>query len=1012
MEKKHSSHQKHSRPAFHGILSSMMLVLLIEIILMMTVLYFSSITEQLNQNALAILQKQVENRQNYLQTMLVDNQELSALSDSINNTTLSLLHSGDIDLETLDQASENCLPLLNAVSTNLVSTLRYRSVTGIFLALRTHSFDTLSDDDVIPCVYIRDLDPDTAPSSRNSDLMLEVSPTQLVESMRISTDSAWAPTLRSGQSVVSQLLAPAFEAAYQDDTKLDAEDYGHWTTGTYTLSGDSHAAIGYTIPLILPDGTVYGVLGIEMLESYVQSKLPCQELSSEGYGTYLLASTTSATSNFRFQITSSLCSTAKDAPLPAGSNDITLSNSTQGGCYYSCNNVRYRAAYDSLTLYSRNAPFSGEQWLLVGVVPESTLFGFSKHVMRLLWIAMLLVLVTGVLSSLFAAHWFCRPISQLSDEVAAAQESRSSIPTLSPTGIVELDQFASAITQLSQDVISSSTRFLQIMDMASVSLGGYELRSDPPSIYVTDNFFPLLGIPDIDPKTLTVQHFGALMRHLSQSCMHKTTADGAELYQISQGDGSLRYIRLETQQNGSTRMGLVEDVTFTTEERLRVEHERDYDILTGLYSRRAFRAKCSALFEQPQQLHHAALLMLDLDNLKSTNDSLGHDWGDRYIQRAGQCIAQHAPSSALCSRISGDEFNIFLYGYSSRKELLKVIHRLWHALEQTTIHLPDGREFNISLSGGVAWYPDDTLDLDLLKKYADFAMYEVKRSHKGQLGEFNIALYNSSLHERQLRSEFHQMLRNEAISYHFQPIFSAKDGTPLAYEALMRLSLPTLKSPLDVLRLARAENKLHDIERITLFKASEAYDALQRSGKVPAGKLLFINTIASQHLNEAEENEFVRRFSHLLPQYVSEITEEDELDMEALEKKRRFPGGSQVFALDDYGSGFNSEKNLLALAPHYIKVDICIVSGIDTDENKQQIVANIVHYAHQRDMKIIAEGLETPAELKTLLRLGVDMLQGYLLAKPAQVPPAISPEALDVIHSFHCSSGINGSDPV
>ena len=128
------------------------------------------------------------------------------------------------------------------------------------------------------------------------------------------------------------------------------------------------------------------------------------------------------------------------------------------------------------------------------------------------------------------------------------------------------------------------------------------------------------------------------------------------------------------------------------------------------------------------------------------------------------------------------------------------------------------------------------------------------------------------------------MLRNEAISYHFQPIFSAKDGTPLAYEALMRLSLPTLKSPLDVLRLARAENKLHDIERITLFKASEAYDALQRSGKVPAGKLLFINTIASQHLNEAEENEFVRRFSHLLPQYVSEITEEDELDMEALEK--------------------------------------------------------------------------------------------------------------------------------
>ena len=138
MEKKHPSHQKHSRPAFHGILSSMMLVLLIEIILMMTVLYFSSITEQLNQNALAILQKQVENRQNYLQTMLVDNQELSALSDSINNTTLSLLHSGDIDLETLDQASENCLPLLNAVSTNLVSILHKLTVCHRYLSGAAH----------------------------------------------------------------------------------------------------------------------------------------------------------------------------------------------------------------------------------------------------------------------------------------------------------------------------------------------------------------------------------------------------------------------------------------------------------------------------------------------------------------------------------------------------------------------------------------------------------------------------------------------------------------------------------------------------------------------------------------------------------------------------------------------------------------------------------------------------------------------------------------------------------
>ena len=112
------------------------------------------------------------------------------------------------------------------------------------------------------------------------------------------------------------------------------------------------------------------------------------------------------------------------------------------------------------------------------------------------------------------------------------------------------------------------------------------------------------------------------------------------------------------------------------------------------------------------------------------------------------------------------------------------------------------------------------------------------------------------------------------------------------------------------------------------------------------------------------------RWHELRRQMVIEITEEEEINHEALEVKRHAPGFSGMFALDDYGSGFANENSLLELSPRFIKVDIAIIRGIDTDPDKQQIVQNIVAYAHPRNMKIIAEGVETAAELRKVIEGG------------------------------------------
>ena len=972
--RKPSDHVPHVT-IFHTILRSMLWILFIEIALLVGILYLCRINTNLEQNAVDILQIQTENRQNYLQGQMLDAQDLSSLAGKINAVTQAMLDDGEISLDTLDSGSDAASPLLLSIGDSLISSMRHRPVTGIFVVLNTHDLDTRKKGEPLPCLYLRDLDPNSSPSQRNSDLMLVRAPAQVVQSLYIATDTSWTPSINYGSNGSSGFLYPVFQAAYHGNGELDAADYGHWTSSPYTLSGDDHSAIAYTIPLILDDGTAYGVLGVEILESYLQALLPGTELQNDSSGTYLLGvASNSAIGKDDLTVSVISASPAANAPQQSYDQTLLLKPSKRGGYQSDSPLGLCHAAVAPLTLYNRNAPFSNEQMLLIGSVPVSALYAFSGYVLRFLIIAVLVVLTAGLFSSLVLARKLSRPISRLSDEVAHARESRSSIPMLSATGIIELDRFSSAFTQLGREVLDTSTKFLRIMDMASVELGGYELRSAPDSIYVTDNFFDLLGMPGVDADDLTAQSFRELLQRFERSCPHSPAPDGAMLYHIRLPSGKERYLRIETTHEDGTQVGLAEDATANTLEKLRIEHECDYDTLT------------------------------DLDNLKQINDTFGHDWGDEYIRRTGECFAKNAPARTVCARISSDEFNALFYGYNDQDTLRADIRALKAALEHSVVQLPSGRELRVSVSGGIAWYPESSTNLITLRKYADFAMYQVKLSRKGELLEFDPEVYRTSLQERRCHEEFRRLINEELVTYRFQPIIDAKDGSVFAYEALMRVDLPTLHSPADVLRLAREENCLHEVERITFFCASSAYQALENAGKVVPSALLFVNSIASQYLTPDELSEYSARYASILPRIVIEITEEECLDPKALRIKQTIRGSSGAFALDDYGSGYSNERSLLELSPNYIKIDLSIIRSIDTDANKRQIVSNTVSYAHQRGMKVVAEGLETADEVRTVLSLGVDLLQGFFLAMPQVEPGGASEESLAVIAEMHSQS--------
>ena len=990
-----SPKKRRERSIFGSIFNSTMLVVLVEVLLLVASIYLMRVGPQLNQNAEDILAMQVETRSGYIQSQLNDAQELSSLTSRVNTLTQELLDSGAIDLATLDSSSDAAYPLLAAVTPKLISTLRSKPVTGIYLILNTHDLNERASGDRLPSVYLRDLDPDSPPPENNSDLMFERAPARLVQTQNIATDKAWKPAITYRSLGAEGLVYSSFQTAYDAETKLDATAYGHWTTSPYVMNGDDRQAIAYSLPLILPDGTVYGVVGVELLTSYLTEKMPYNELHTSNSGSYALC----------YSDTTLHADTLTLTAFPAmNSGGLDLSTALEltrrdADCFrFSKNNISYTASLVPLEVYSRNAPFYEEHWCLVGIVPSSALFAFAQRVQQLLFLTVLLTLIAGFAASWLVSERMSKPVAQLSAEVAKAQNA-AALPQLSTTGIAEVDQFASAISQLSSDMLASSTRFLRIMEMASVELAGYELRSD--SVYVTDNFFRMLGVQTPDP--LTPSSFRAALSAVAHSSLYRTTPIGSSIFTIAQPDGSVQYIVLRITRivaQTPSEVGLLEDVTSAILEQQRIERERDYDILTGLYSRQAFNRVCADLFAHPDRLRCAALLMMDLDNLKHINDTYGHDWGDHYIQNTGRCIAEHSPPGTVCARLSGDEFLLLFYGYPGREQLREKLEALTRAMQQAVVVLPSGSDLHISISGGVAWYPEDGRDIETLKKYADFAMYQVKHSTKGQMKDFDIGVYNQEAYIARTRREFHQLISEERMYYYFQPIFSAQTGRVHAYEALMRSDLPTLRSPATIMKLAREQGALYEIERLTFHKALEGFDNLRSKNLVDRQALIFINSIASVCLRREDSEYMDQRWHELRRQMVIEITEEEEMNRQALEIKRHAPGFSGMFALDDYGSGYSNEGSLLELAPRFIKVDISIIRGIDSDPDKQQILRNVVRYAQPRSMQIIAEGVETAAEMRTVIDLGADLLQGYFLARPAAVPDPIAPEAAEIIRAI------------
>ena len=229
-------------------------------------------------------------------------------------------------------------------------------------------------------------------------------------------------------------------------------------------------------------------------------------------------------------------------------------------------------------------------------------------------------------------------------------------------------------------------------------------------------------------------------------------------------------------------------------------------------------------------------------------------------------------------------------------------------------------------------------------------------------------------------SRFRKLIENNMFLYHFQPIIDSHTGEIVAYEALMRTPPEIGMTPLEVLEIAEKTNELYSIEKATMFNTLRY---MHENISMFDGKKLFVNAISAHILKEEDWAELKALYGDISSGIVIELTEHTEVsDADLAHIQNRIKQEYMKLAIDDYGTGYSNTSNLLRYKPDFVKLDRALISEIDTKPSMQKLVAGLIDFMHTNSIMVLAEGVETLDEISTVIKLGVDLIQGYYVSKP------------------------------
>ena len=412
-----------------------------------------------------------------------------------------------------------------------------------------------------------------------------------------------------------------------------------------------------------------------------------------------------------------------------------------------------------------------------------------------------------------------------------------------------------------------------------------------------------------------------------------------------------------------------------------------FDTLTGLPNRTLYHDRFEqAINAARRHKTQIAVLYLDLDNFKAINDSWGHDFGDLLLKHVAQLLKSAVREMDTVSRLSGDEFSIVINDVKNNLDVIHVAEHILHKLGQKTVI--EHREMNITTSIGISIFPHDGDDAKTLLKNADMAMYHAKEKGKNNYQFFEAFLNVNAQQRLEMESRLREAIAEDSFQLHYQPQFDIQTGKISGVEALLRWPhghggfIP----PCDFIPIAEESSLIIDIGNWVIRQACTEFKQLIEQG-LPEVKVA-VNISANQFRQSRAlmSNIQTSLKASGLPKALLqlELTEgvliedvDETLAMIELLRRERIS-----FAIDDFGTGYSSLSYLKQFPADIIKIDRSFVLDIEHDVNDQAIIRAICVMAHELDLKVLAEGVETEAQLDFLRDHHCDFVQGFYYAKP------------------------------
>ena len=454
---------------------------------------------------------------------------------------------------------------------------------------------------------------------------------------------------------------------------------------------------------------------------------------------------------------------------------------------------------------------------------------------------------------------------------------------------------------------------------------------------------------------------------------------------------------LDPDESDETMIFQLHDVTERRMAESELHHIAYHDSLTDLSNRNGFNERLRGVIERCGQPGSSfAVMFLDLDRFKVVNDSLGHAAGNELLRQVAQRLQAQMGPGDLVARLGGDEFAMLLEGVAQHEFALKRGEQILHALQQPIRIM--GTELQAGASIGVTFSDLGPRTADEVLRDADLAMYAAKAQGRGRVAVFDTSMHARVAERMLLEAELRRTLANDGLSLAFQPLYDLSPYRINGFEALARWVHPErgFIGPGVFIPLAEECGLISELTRWMIERSVR--ELARWHAELPHLRHLGVHVnVSGRDMADPALVPYVRQVLQrhgLAPERLTlEITESVLMESltAALATLNALRDLGVRFSIDDFGTGYSSLSYLSTLKFDSLKIDRSFVTGLAEDPQALEIVRAVLNLGRSLGKKVIAEGIETPAQLAALKQLGVPVGQGYLMSRPL---PAAKIDAL------------------